>query len=243
MYSTNNARCSARHSSSHPDATDIVPKRFALKYKPPTVVLEYELKSTGKLYHYRVKLGRVRTKIEATAQEEAKVVSKICGKYERLLSPGLVSEDQVRRLVARLFAGIRSLKEEEKKEEDRVARNETTIGEAGRSEDENRANDMGGTESESGGAGGGHAGGRAGWDKGKRGVAEEIEENVEEEIEDKTIGKAENPPVKSLAIGKSNASPPQPPPQTVASPSGDSASPGKFWERSISEKCTSLVIP
>jgi len=35
---------------------DFVPKRFGLKYDPPTIILEYLVKSTGKLYHHSMKI-------------------------------------------------------------------------------------------------------------------------------------------------------------------------------------------
>lgn len=35
---------------------DYQPKRFGLKFDPPTIVLEYLVPSTGKLYHHRMRL-------------------------------------------------------------------------------------------------------------------------------------------------------------------------------------------
>jgi centrosomal protein CEP19 len=35
---------------------DFEPKRFALNYNPPMIVLEYLVPSTGKLYHHKMKL-------------------------------------------------------------------------------------------------------------------------------------------------------------------------------------------
>lgn len=40
--------------------SDFAPKRFALKYDPiPTIVLEYLVPSTGKLYHHKMKLRQL----------------------------------------------------------------------------------------------------------------------------------------------------------------------------------------
>lgn len=36
--------------------SDFEPKRFALSYDPPTIVLEYMVPSTGKLYHHKMRL-------------------------------------------------------------------------------------------------------------------------------------------------------------------------------------------
>lgn len=36
--------------------SDFQPKRFALSYDPPTIVLEYLVPSTGKLYHHKMRL-------------------------------------------------------------------------------------------------------------------------------------------------------------------------------------------
>lgn len=35
---------------------DFQPKRFALSYDPPVIVLEYMVPSTGKLYHHKMRL-------------------------------------------------------------------------------------------------------------------------------------------------------------------------------------------
>jgi centrosomal protein CEP19 len=36
--------------------SDFQPKRFALSYDPPVIVLEYMVPSTGKLYHHKMRL-------------------------------------------------------------------------------------------------------------------------------------------------------------------------------------------
>ena len=36
--------------------SDFDPKRLALAYDPPTIVLEYLVQSTGKLYHHKMRL-------------------------------------------------------------------------------------------------------------------------------------------------------------------------------------------
>jgi len=40
--------------------SDFDPKRLALAYDPPTIVLEYLVQSTGKLYHHKMRLRQLR---------------------------------------------------------------------------------------------------------------------------------------------------------------------------------------
>mmetsp|Transcript_1832 Transcript_1832/g.2463 ORF Transcript_1832/g.2463 Transcript_1832/m.2463 type:complete len:91 (+) Transcript_1832:3-275(+) len=47
--------------------SDFHPKRFALSYDPPMIILEYLVPSTGKLYHHKMKLRRLTGK--STVQE------------------------------------------------------------------------------------------------------------------------------------------------------------------------------
>lgn len=39
---------------------DLVPKRFALSYNPPVIILEYLIEATGKLYHHKMKLLKLK---------------------------------------------------------------------------------------------------------------------------------------------------------------------------------------
>lgn len=39
--------------------SDFIPKRFALSYEPPVIVLEYMVPSTGKLYHHKMRLRNI----------------------------------------------------------------------------------------------------------------------------------------------------------------------------------------
>jgi len=48
--------------------SDFVPKRFALNYDPPIIVMEYLVPSTGKLYHHKMKLRHLK---HDTSMEEA----------------------------------------------------------------------------------------------------------------------------------------------------------------------------
>lgn len=40
--------------------SDFQPKRFALNYDPPMIILEYLVPSTGKLYHHKMKLNMIK---------------------------------------------------------------------------------------------------------------------------------------------------------------------------------------
>ena len=46
---------------------DYIPKRFALNFTPPFIVLEYLVPSTGKLYHHKMRLHKF--SIERTSQD------------------------------------------------------------------------------------------------------------------------------------------------------------------------------
>jgi len=41
------------------DSNDYVPKRFALKFDPPTIIVEYLIPSSGKLYHHKMKMTQI----------------------------------------------------------------------------------------------------------------------------------------------------------------------------------------
>jgi len=53
------------------DPNDYVPKRFAVKYDPPTIVLEYLVPSSGKLYHHKMKLSNLKYDTETGDALEA----------------------------------------------------------------------------------------------------------------------------------------------------------------------------
>ena len=77
--------------------SDFVPKRFALSYDPPVIVLEYMVPSTGKLYHHKMRLRNL--------TKESKI-SDIMNYLEQrhplyFMSPNL-KKDQVRKLVEKI---------------------------------------------------------------------------------------------------------------------------------------------
>mmetsp|Transcript_16745 Transcript_16745/g.29325 ORF Transcript_16745/g.29325 Transcript_16745/m.29325 type:complete len:174 (+) Transcript_16745:90-611(+) len=77
---------------------DVCPKRFGLNYDPPAIILEYLEVSTGKLFHRRVGLKRLR----ATA-DPARVAEKLRQKNRALLTEDSgVDFDQIVTLVKKL---------------------------------------------------------------------------------------------------------------------------------------------
>ena len=74
--------------------SDIQPKRFALKYRPPTIVLEYLIPSTGKLYIHNMKMRE----LDLQASPEL-LYQKLKKKHNAYLDPTKISEIQVINLI------------------------------------------------------------------------------------------------------------------------------------------------
>merc|ERR1719420_724336 len=91
------------------DPGDICPKRFGLTYDPPSIVLEYLQISTGKLFHRKIGLRRLRP-----GTDPSRVAEKMRQKNEALLAEDKVSFEQLVSLVRRLQETLAS---EEKKAE------------------------------------------------------------------------------------------------------------------------------
>mmetsp|Transcript_95950 Transcript_95950/g.214924 ORF Transcript_95950/g.214924 Transcript_95950/m.214924 type:complete len:199 (-) Transcript_95950:35-631(-) len=79
---------------------DVCPKRFGLNYDPPSIILEYLQVSTGKLFHRRIGLRRLRAN-----SDPARVAEKLRQKNRNLLAEERVSFEQLVSLVSRLQAG------------------------------------------------------------------------------------------------------------------------------------------
>eukprot|EP00928_Gymnodinium_smaydae_P051422 TRINITY_DN34961_c0_g1_i1.p1 TRINITY_DN34961_c0_g1~~TRINITY_DN34961_c0_g1_i1.p1 ORF type:complete len:249 (+),score=71.09 TRINITY_DN34961_c0_g1_i1:152-898(+) len=87
---------------SSPEPTgEICPKRFGLHYDPPSIVLEYLQVSTGKYFHRRIGLRRLRA-----TSDPARVAEKLRQKNLALLAEDKVSFDQIVALVAKLQLGL-----------------------------------------------------------------------------------------------------------------------------------------
>eukprot|EP01022_Parablepharisma_sp_SALTPOND_P033004 TRINITY_DN88025_c1_g1_i1.p4 TRINITY_DN88025_c1_g1~~TRINITY_DN88025_c1_g1_i1.p4 ORF type:complete len:198 (+),score=31.81 TRINITY_DN88025_c1_g1_i1:2250-2843(+) len=84
-------------------SSDYVPKRFGLKFgTPPTIVLEYLVPSSGKLFHHKMKLRHVQqdSNIEG-------VVGELMKKHEIYLKSSRISKAQITELVTKLIARLK----------------------------------------------------------------------------------------------------------------------------------------
>ena len=77
--------------------SDFQPKRFAVSYDPPVIVLEYMVPSTGKLYHHKMRLRNF--------TKESKVDDIMLYLEQRhplyFMNPNL-KKDQIRNLVQKI---------------------------------------------------------------------------------------------------------------------------------------------
>ena len=80
---------------------DYEPKRLALNYRPPMIILEFTLKSTGKLYHRRMKIRKINTETDTK-----KVLRGIKKRYARYFIDGKIKDNQMTRLIDKLKNGI-----------------------------------------------------------------------------------------------------------------------------------------
>ena len=76
---------------------DYSPKRFGLKYNPPQIIIEYLVPSTGKLYHHKIRLNKI--KPDTNLQE---VVKDIYEKHYPYLDNKKVNPTQIVKLVEKL---------------------------------------------------------------------------------------------------------------------------------------------
>jgi hypothetical protein len=91
---------------------DYQPKRFGLKYDPPTIVLEYLVPSTGKLYHHRMRLRHLTADSDARQQLEY-----LKRRHTLYLNTSRIEDEQLLGLIEKLRE---SLIEDEESEEDEV---------------------------------------------------------------------------------------------------------------------------
>lgn len=69
---------------------DIAPKRFALQYSPPAIVLEYLIPSSGKLYIHMMKI-----RPEGLLRPAEEVFIELRRKHAAYLDPRKIGEAQV----------------------------------------------------------------------------------------------------------------------------------------------------
>ena len=78
---------------------DYQPRRLALCYLPPMIIVEYMKPSTGKLY-----LRKLRIKNRVSLAQVPKLVEALIKKYSVYFSSGKISEKQLQRLIEKLMA-------------------------------------------------------------------------------------------------------------------------------------------
>ncbi|KAJ1456518.1 CEP19-like protein-domain-containing protein [Pelagophyceae sp. CCMP2097] len=82
------------------EMASLSPRRLALKYAPPTVILEYAAPSRGYL-HYAVRLRHLDGGMEAE-----KITLKLFARHPRYFDPAKVKHHQVKKLIERLLARL-----------------------------------------------------------------------------------------------------------------------------------------
>lgn len=60
---------------------ELIPKRLGIKYDPLAIILEYLEPSSGKLYHHKMKLGRIKENDDSHA-----VFERLAKRHQRYLS-------------------------------------------------------------------------------------------------------------------------------------------------------------
>jgi len=95
--------------SDDPELGDVCPKRFGLNYDPPSIVLEYLQLSTGKLFHRRIGLRRLRK-----SSDPGRVAEKLRQRNKVLLEEDKVSLDQIVTLVKKLQESLKDEVKERK---------------------------------------------------------------------------------------------------------------------------------
>lgn len=79
---------------------DYMPRRLAINYQPPMIILEYKTKSTGKLYHRRMK---IQSWSEDT--DPHKVLECIKKRYSKYFANGEIKDEQLVRMIEKLKDG------------------------------------------------------------------------------------------------------------------------------------------
>lgn len=82
---------------------EILPKRFALKFDKPTIIMEYLIPSTGKLYHHKMRINPSELKLPADS-----IYSRLRKKHSTYLDPTKISEQQVISLIHMLQKSLDS---------------------------------------------------------------------------------------------------------------------------------------
>jgi len=87
----------AAKSVSKIDANDYVPKRFGLKYSPPTIIVEYLVPSSGKLYHHKLKMPNLKSDSDTWDTLDA-----LKKKHNQYFSGNKIADNQMTDLIDKL---------------------------------------------------------------------------------------------------------------------------------------------
>ncbi|CDW76243.1 UNKNOWN [Stylonychia lemnae] len=82
--------------------SDFQPKRFALSYNPPVIVLEYLVPSTGKLYHHKMKLRQLNH--ESEPQDMLDYLKK---RHPLYFMPNKLNHKQIEDLIKKLIFKVK----------------------------------------------------------------------------------------------------------------------------------------
>lgn len=77
--------------------SEIHPKRFALDYSSPSIVMEYLVPSTGKLYHHKMRI-----RPDEIQTPPMQVYNRLAKKHSTYLDPRHISQEQVLDLISKL---------------------------------------------------------------------------------------------------------------------------------------------
>lgn len=82
---------------------DFEPKRFALKYDPPQIIMEYMVPSVKKLYHHKIKLSKL--KYDSNLEE---IMKEVYEKHYTYLDNSKIKQSQILNLVEKLRSNLRA---------------------------------------------------------------------------------------------------------------------------------------
>jgi centrosomal protein CEP19 len=80
---------------------DFIPKRFGLNYNPPQIILEYLTPSTGKLYHHKMRIHKLK-KDKPTAD----IMKELYDRHNQYLDKKKVNPKQIEKLIEKVKANF-----------------------------------------------------------------------------------------------------------------------------------------
>jgi centrosomal protein CEP19 len=86
---------------------DYVPKRFGLRFDPPTIIVEYLVPSSGKLYHHKMKIVGLKE-----SSDSKEVIETLQKKHSAYFTSNKLIDDQLTKLIDRLKKRLPPKKQE-----------------------------------------------------------------------------------------------------------------------------------